>query len=231
MAMGAPLAMITAPTGSRFMDDLSADRLNLSQLLSPAFPIGSFAHSQGLESAIDEGLVTGAAALQDWISAVITYGSGHLDAVFLSLTRQNTLPLADLTDLYHALCASAERAQEADELGQGFGALLAAMGRPQPPLPYVLALGLATRSLALPTQDVLALYMQTLCVQLISVAVRFMPMGQAQGQIILAALTPQISALAARLAQATPDDLHSFTPGADMASMRHETQTVRIFRT
>ncbi len=213
------------------MADLAADRLTLTQLLSPAFPIGSFAHSQGLETALDERLVPDAGTLQSWIVAVLTHGSGHLDAVFLSLTHRNAVDLADLTDLYHAMASSAERAQEASELGQGFATLLAAMGRPQPPLPYVLGLGLATRPLAPPTAEVLGLYLQTLCAQLIFVAVRFMPMGQAQGQIVLAALTPQITAIAARLASATMADLHSFSPGADMASMRHETQTVRIFRT
>jgi urease accessory protein len=211
--------------------DLSVDRLRLAQLLSPAFPIGAFAHSQGLETAIDQGHVDSAASLQDWIRMVLTHGSGHMDAVFVSLARQNALPMQDLADLYHAMAATAERAQEADELGQGFQSLLAALGTPQPALPYALALGLATRDLALPPAEILGLMLQTLATQLIFVAIRFKPMGQAQGQQVLAALNPCIAELAAKLATATLADLHSFTPGADMASMRHETQTVRIFRT
>lgn len=240
MAMAAPLAMTMDRTGFRCMDDPSlpdlapggaADRLRLTQILSASFPIGAFAHSQGLETAIAEGLVPDAAALGDWIAATLRFGSGHMDAVFVSLTRANALPLPDLVDLYHAMSASAERAQEAEELGAGFGTLMAAMGSPQPPLPYALALGLAVRPLALPGEEILALFLQSLCAQLISVAVRFMPMGQAQGQALLAGLAPLIAARAASLAAATPEDLHSFTPGADMASMRHETQDVRIFRT
>lgn len=212
------------------LSDPAQDRLRLTQLLSPSFPIGTFAHSQGLETAIAEGLVDNAASLQDWISQVLSHGSGRMDAVFVALTRQNGLALDDLTDLFHALTASAERAQEAFELGQGFTALQCAIGDSQPPLPYALALGLATRRLSLPASEILGLFLQGLASQLISVAVRFMPMGQMQGQQILAALTPQIALIAAGLATATTDDLYTFTPGADMVSMRHETQDVRIFR-
>lgn len=246
MAMAAPLAMTMARLVCPSMADpapqilapltpapqtLAADRLHLAQLLSPAFPIGSFAHSQGLETAIAEGLVPDPAALQDWITTLLAQGSPRLDAVFVSLTRQNSLPLADLTGLFHAMTSSAERAQESAELGRGFGTLLAALGHPQPPLPYPIALGLATRRLVLPMAEVLALFLQTTVTQLLSVAVRFMPMGQARGQILLAALTPLITRTAASLSTAGLDDLHAFTPGADMAAMRHETQDVRIFRT
>ena len=171
------------------------------------------------------------AALQDWITTLLTQGSPRLDAVFVSLTRQNGLPVIDLTDLFHAMTSSAERALEAAELGQGFGTLLAALGHPQKPLPYPIALGLATRRLSLPMVEVLALFLQTTVTQLLTVAVRFMPMGQAQGQILLAALTPLITRTAISLSTAGLPDLHSFTPGADMAAMRHETQDVRIFRT
>ena len=231
MGMVAPLVTITGQTGFPCMADPAADRLLLSQLLSPAFPIGSFAHSQGLETAISDGLVTTPAAIEDWITVILTHGSARVDAAFVSLTRQNTLPLADLTDLFHAMTSSAERAQEASELGQGFGVLLAALGRPQPLLPYPIALGVATRGLSLPPSEILGLFLQTTVTQLISVAVRFMPMGQAQGQITLAALSPTIARVAASLVAVRPDDLHAFTPGADMASMRHETAEIRIFRT
>ena len=91
--------------------------------------------------------------------------------------------------------------------------------------------GLATPRLCLPMAEVLTLFLQTTVTQLLFVAVRFMPMGQAQGQILLAALTPLRTRTAATLSTATPQDLHAFTAGADMASMRHETQTVRIFGT
>ncbi|WP_372840814.1 urease accessory protein UreF [Phaeovulum sp.] len=211
--------------------DAFQDSLRLTQLLSPAFPIGAFAHSQGLEAAIADGIVHDAASLESWISTVLRFGSGHMDAVFISLARQMAMEADALTDLYYAYSASSERAQEAAELGRGFQALVSAMGDPAPPLPYAIALGLATRNLCVSTPEVLGLWLQSLSAQLVSVAVRFMPMGQAEGQRVIAALTPTIAQIAAALADATVDDLYSFTPGADMASIRHETQEIRIFRT
>ena len=205
--------------------------MRLAQLLSPAFPIGTFAHSQGLETAISEGLVHDGDSLKGGFPQPSTYGSGHMDAVFISMTRRECLGLDAMTDLYHAFSASAERAQEAAETGRGFHTLMDALGEPAPLLPYAIAVGHATRGLCVSTSEVLGLWLQSVAAQLISVAVRFMPMGQGQGQQILAALSPLIARIANALAEATPDDLHSFTPGADMASMRHETQHVRIFRT
>jgi urease accessory protein len=203
------------------------DRLRLTQILSPAFPIGAFAHSQGLEWAIATGRVTDGTTLQDWIEAVITHGSGRQDAVFLSLARRPGTDLAALAELYTAYLPSAGRALEATELGQGFRALT---GPNAPPLPYVLALGRETAALQIPEDEVLALYLQGLVTQLISVAIRFMPLGQAEGQRILSALAPGIAAVARRGTGASEDDLWTFAPGADIAGMAQEVMETRIFR-
>ncbi len=79
------------------MTDL--DRLRLTQVLSPAFPIGSFAHSQGLEWAIASGRVRDGAGMQAWVAAVISQGSGFVDAVFLSMGRAPGADFAALTAL------------------------------------------------------------------------------------------------------------------------------------
>ena len=99
------------------------------------------------------------------------------------------------------------------------------------PLPYVLALGQETATLTLPETDILALFLQSLAAQLISVAVRFMPLGQAEGQRILTALGPVIAKTAQACTGASEGDLWTFTPGADIAAMAHETMETRIFRT
>lgn len=204
------------------------DRLRLTQILSPAFPIGAFAHSQGLEWAIATERVRNGKGLQDWIEAVIAHGSGHSDAVFLSMSRRPGADFAELGDLYNAYVPSAERALESSELGRGFRALT----NPEAPaLPYVLALGLATSPLAIPETEVIALYLQTLAAQLVSVAVRFLPLGQAEGQRILAALAPVILATARSCTGARTEALSTFTTGADIAAMAHETMETRIFRT
>lgn len=222
MAMAAPWAMIMA---------IEADRLRLAQLLSPAFPIGAFAHSQGLEAAIVAQQVTDEASLRDWVEAVILHGSGRMDAIFLIAARAPEADLPTLADLARAYMPSEGRAREADELGRAFGVQMAAMtGEELPLLPLPLAVGLATRGLAVADAEVLALWLQGLAAQLVSVAVRFVPLGQSAGQRLLAGLAPLIVRAAADYARLGSDDLGSCTIGADIASMLQETLEVRIFR-
>lgn len=204
------------------------DRLRLTQILSPAFPIGTFAHSQGLEWAIASGRVTDGPVLQDWIEAVLCHGSGHSDAVFLSLARRPAADLAALADLYAAYLPSVGRALEAAELGRGFATLT---DPKTAPLPYSLALGRETAAMAVNEAEILGFFLQSLAAQLISVAIRFMPLGQTEGQRILAALAPIIATTAEACAGATEDDLWTFAPGADIAAMAHESMETRIFRT
>ena len=121
MAMAGPSVTTTAHTAFRWpMPMAELDRLRLTQILSPAFPIGAFAHSQGLEWAIASGRVTDGPELQGWIEAVLCHGSGHSDAVFLSLARRPDADLALLAELYAAYLPSVGRALEAGELGRGF---------------------------------------------------------------------------------------------------------------
>ncbi len=209
----------------RIMAEL--DRLRLTQILSPAFPIGSFAHSQGLEWAIAEGRVRDGAGMEDWVAAVIARGSGFADAVFLSMGRQPGVDLAALAELYDAYLPAPGRRLEAFELGRGFRALTDP-GAPE--LPYVLALARETVALRVPEVDVLSLYLQSLAAQLLSVAVRFMPLGQVEAQRVLAALAPVIADAARRASGAGEEALFTFTPGADIAAMAQEHMETRIFR-
>jgi urease accessory protein len=219
--------MITAHTAFP-MPRADLDRLRLTQILSPAFPIGTFAHSQGLEWAIAEGGITSATALRDWIEAILRFGSGRADAVFLSMARRPDAELRELADLYQAFLPAMGRATEAYELGRGFQTLTAPNAAV---LPYVLALGRETSRLALPEPEVLALFLQSLAAQLLSVAVRFMPLGQAQAQRLLSDLAPAIAETADACTGAGLAALGTFTPGADLAAMAHETMETRIFRT
>lgn len=204
--------------------------LTLTQWLSPAFPVGAFAHSQGLESAIAGGLVTDAEGLADWIDGVLTLGAGRNDAIFLMAARRGSDPqmLADLARAWHP---SAGRAREAAELGRAFAGQIAALTGDDPgELPYPVAVGVALRGLAVSDAQVLALWLQGLAAQLVSVAVRFMPLGQAAGQKVLYGLAPLIARLAEDHARLGLQDLGGFTPGCDLAGMQQEQMDVRIFR-
>ena len=204
--------------------------LTLTQWLSPAFPIGAFAHSQGLEAAISGGHVTDAASLQDWIEDVLRFGSGRNDAIFLMAARKEG-DLAELSNLARAYMPSQGRALEAAELGRAFAAQVSAItGQEVPPIPYPVAVGAATRGLAVSDAQVLALWLQGLVSQHVSVAVRFLPLGQSAGQRVIHRLGPLIAETADTYRTLTLDDLGSCTWGADMAGMMQQTLEIRIFR-
>lgn len=199
-------------------------RLTLVQLLSPAFPVGGYAYSQGLELAMVQGLVHDAATLQDWVEGVILFGSGRIDAGFIAQARAPGADLAALAALALAYAPSGQRAAEIRDQGASFAACARALGLDCPDLPYPVALGAATSDLALTTPEVVAHYLQALAAQLISAAVRFVPLAATQGQQVLARLLPLI-------AEPPAGALTSAHLAADLAAMAHETLQPRIFRT
>ena len=206
------------------------DRLSLIQWLSPAFPTGGFAYSHGLEQAMSEGL-RDADAVAGWIADVLDRGGGWTDAVILSLTLRGG-DADDLSDLARAICGSAERLTETMDQGRAFAATVAALdGIDMPPRPLPVAVGLAARRLDLPATEIIAHYLHGFAGNLIAAATRFLPLGQAQAQRILAGLHPLIADCGARAAVADADALESGCFGSDLAAMRHETIDVRIFRT
>ena len=206
--------------------------LRLTQWLSPAFPVGSYAYSHGLEWAISAGDVTTAAQLQRWIGTVLTEGAGRTDAILLAQALRPETDLADLAALAQALAASRERLVETLDQGRALGQTIAALtGQPQPEMPYPVALGAAARGLGLPAEPVVSLYLHAFASALVQAAVRFVPLGQTEGQAVLAALHPVILQVAAEAVQAEVDQIGSGAFRSDLAAMRHETMDVRIFRT
>lgn len=222
--MGTAMTTITNPP--------EAARLRLAQNLSPAFPVGGFAWSQGLEYAMDQGIVT-RATLPAWLADWLDHGAGWTDAVLVALALRDAGPEPD--DLARAACPSSQRLTETVEQGTAFAANIAALtGDDAAPaaLPAALpiAFGRACADMPLPAPEIIAAFLQAQAAALISAAVRFLPLGPMQGQAMLTGLQPAILACAERAATATRDDLHSAAWGADIAAMRHETMTTRIFR-
>lgn len=208
--------------------------LTLTQWLSPAFPTGAFAYSHGLERVVAEGKITDAATFQAWLEGILNHGAGWQDAVLLA---QGLRPGADpgaLDDLARALAPSAERLRETLDQGQAFARTVSALtGRAQPPraLPVALAEAVLGSALPLPPEMVIALYLQGFSGNLVTIAVRHVPLGQTEGQAVLTRLAPRLTALAARAATATLDDLGGAALAAELAAFEHETQDIRIFRT
>lgn len=213
-----------APWGTTI--SMHTDLLRLVQWLSPSFPTGGFAYSHGLEWAIASGEV-GRRDVGGWIGQVLRYGAGWSDAVILA----HTLRGADLRDMARALAPSAERLHEAEAQGAAFAATVRALGLDVPDAPLPVAVGWAACTLELPPETVVGVYLHAFASNLCSCATRFVPLGQNEGQGVLASLHPLIADVAARAAQAGLDDIETSAFRGDLASMLHETLDVRIFRT
>ena len=213
-----------------------AQLLRLLTWFSPAFPVGGFSYSHGLEAAIREGAVTDAASVSAWISGLVQHGSGWTDAVLFkaahaSAASRDPASLAEVVELAEALAPSLERRRES--LGQGEAFLIAARAWGRQPLdgavPYCTAVGAVCGAAGIPVESALAAWLHAFAANLVSVAVRAIPIGQTDGVAVIAELEPVILATAARAAASSLDDLGSAAILSDIAAMRHETLGVRLF--
>ena len=175
--------------------------------------------------------MTDAASLQDYLETLLTHGSGRADAVLLA-AGYTTDDTARVDATARAFAASAERLKETDLQGAAFcDTARSVWGVDLKGLTYPVAVGAAARAMDIPLAETLPLYLHAFASNLVSVAQRALPLGQTDGQRVLATLAPVI-AQTARDAETTPlDALTSPSFAADIAAMRHETLQPRIFRT
>lgn len=219
----------------------SGSNLALQRLmtwLSPAFPVGAFAYSAGLETVIVQGKISTSDHLHDWLLGTLTRGSGLSDAIILTEAHRaeaDATKLSEIADFCHALTPSAERLQEMDTLGHAF--IEAAAAWPTPALqhlpescPYPVAVGAIAGSHNIPLLSTLTAFLTAYVHAQISVAVRLVPLGQNDGLRTLAKLEPTIAIIAAEAATKTLDDIGTISYAADIAAMQHETLNSRIFR-
>ena len=212
--------------------------LRLMAWLSPAFPVGGFSYSGGLEKAVEDGRVRDAAGLGDWVETLLRHGSLWNDAVFLAhawRSSQDAAALSETADLGRALAGSAERYRESVLLGDAF--IAAAGAWPHAVLellpkeaPYPVAIGAIAAGHGVPLRETLAAFLHAGVSQIVSAGIRLGVAGQKDGVAILAASEAVIADVAARALLSTLDDLGSATVIADTAAMRHETQGTRLFR-
>lgn len=210
--------------------------LRLLTWLSPAFPVGAFSYSHGLETAIREGGLTDATGLCAWIAGLIEHGGGWSDAVLFKAAwdaarRDDAVSLADLVELAEAMAPSLERRRET--LGQGEAFLIAARAWGASPVEgvvaYPIAVGAVCGALGIALDAALVAWLHAFAANLVSVAVRAVPLGQTGGVWVMAELEPVILCAANRAAGSSLDDLGSAAILSDIAAMRHETLGVRLF--
>ena len=213
--------------------------------LSPAFPVGAFAYSHGLEWAVETGDVRDAETCRSWIADLLAFGSGRNDAVLLAAAwraaaAHDDAMLHAVAELAAALQPSSERRLETTAQGNAFVTAVRAAwptatiemlkGAWEGDVAYPVALGTAAAGHGIGLRPTLDAFLLGFVSNIVSAVVRLGPIGQTDGQRILAALLPAIAETAAFAEASTLDDLGSCAFRSDIASMRHETQYTRLFR-
>ncbi|WP_437649437.1 urease accessory protein UreF [Sorangium sp. So ce362] len=210
--------------------------------MSPAYPVGGFSYSHGLEWAVEAGLVGTAEQLRAWVATILGEGSGRVDAALLAAAfrAEHDRELDEVAELGAALRGTRELALESAQQGAAFLTITRAAW-PHPRLdafaerhageaPFPVAVGLAAAAHGVPLEAALLAYLHGLGSGLVSAGMRLIPLGQTDGQRIVAALEPVIAGAARRAGDTPLDRIGAATPGVDLSSMQHETQHTRLFR-
>ena len=213
--------------------------------LSPAYPVGAFSYSGGIEWAVESGDINNAEALKRWLAVTIAEGGGFCDAVFFahahrSIETNDDKALREVAELSAAFAPSKERHLETTAQGRAFveatraawpcTALdrLAAVW--DGAVAYPVAVGVAAAGHGVAVEPALHAYLHAVVANLISAGVRLIPLGQTEGQRLLAAFEPVVAATARRALGTPLEQAGGAAFRADLASMLHETQYTRLFR-
>jgi urease accessory protein len=237
MAMATITATITEPGLFRLM-----------AWLSPGFPVGGYTYSHGLEFAVEADLVSDAPTLTDWVASVITHGAGRLDGQLFAIAWQAVTDgddnrLAWAVERADAMRGTSEMALESVAQGEAFFKTVREAW-PDPRLerwadelavldrrpPYAVAVAVAAGAYGIPLRPALTAYLHAFAANLVSAGLRLLPIGQTAGQRALAKLAAIVEAAVEAAIVRDVEDLGAATAVVDWASMRHETQYTRLFR-
>jgi len=213
--------------------------------LSPGYPVGAFSYSSGIEWAVEAGDIKDAATLLNWLSVMLAEGGGYGDAVLFAHAHRSAAAgddaaLCSIAELAAAFTPTKERHLETTAQGNAFieatraawpcAALETLKAIWDGPVAYPVAVAVAAAGHGMALEPALAAYLQAVGANWVSAGVRLIPLGQTDGQRVLAALESVVSGTAERALLAKLDDLGSAAFRADLASARHETQYTRLFR-
>jgi urease accessory protein len=238
------MGLDSGPLADGTTSGIAGERL-LFVWLSPSFPVGAFAYSQGLEMAVERGLVTSRATLQDWMSALIAHGALRNDLIFLAaayqaVTTRNNTSLVSINALACALQPSAERYLEATQQGGSFLTAIAgawsndaftnASAQLDGTVAYPIAVGVASAAHGISLTSALEAFAFAWAGTLTSAAIRLSAIGQTEAQSVIAALANDLSSAARHAHTQALDQIGGAAFSADLASLEHETQYSRLFR-
>ena len=213
--------------------------------LSPAYPVGAFSYSSGIEWAVESSDIKDAESLKRWLAVTIAEGGGFCDAVFFAhahraITIDDDTALRAVAELAAAFAPSRERHLETTAQGRAFveatraawpcAALDRLAASWDGAVAYPVAVGVAARAHDIPLDETLEAYLWAFAANLVSAGVRLVPLGQTDGQRVQAALMPVILDVAREAEASELDDIGGCAMRAEIAAMHHETQHVRLFR-
>lgn len=217
---------------------MNRDLIRLMTWLSPAFPVGAFSYSHGIERAVHDGLVRDARSLEMWLSDLLRHGSAWNDAVLLAEAWRKISEHGSSQEvawLGEAMAGSAERQREMMLQGEAF--LKAAAAWPglsgdahETEAPYPVAVGTVGARNGVPLEQLLSAFLHAFVANLVQAAIRLVPLGQSEGLAVVAALEPLVLDTAGRAARSLLDDLGSAAFVSEIETMKHETQYSRLFR-
>ncbi len=211
---------------------ISCSDHKLMAWLSPAYPIGSYSFSHGLEEAIASQIVTGKKSFFDWLFQILHFGSGRNEVIFVSIAYRSTYKeLSALAEIVKSFAGTKERYTETLEQGLAFSKVTSAVFKREiPSVPLPVAVGYAAQIENIKLDKLLPLYLHSFAANLISAAVRFLPLGQTEGQIILSRLFKDFEKIGNQARYMKIDNLETSCILNDIGSMRHEIMKTRIFK-
>lgn len=216
--------------------------LRLWQLISPALPVGAYAYSQGLETAVEESWAADEASTYQWLHDVMIHSLRGLDVpIAIRLYRafeKNDMQAIEYWNTYLYACRETRELRlEDNQLGQALAKLLSHQGViaadewvQRPDVTYLAMFSLAAVHWQIDEQDMLAGYLWAWCENQVAAAIKLVPLGQSAGQNILSAMMQIIPVVIEQGIQLQEQQIGSRAPGIALASARHETQYSRLFR-
>lgn len=223
--------------------DLALARL--LQLASPALPVGAYSYSQGLEAAVEAGLVRDAASAEAWIGEVLAYAVARLEApvwwrLHAAWSAGDLGRVAHWNDIFRSTRETAELRAEALQMGYSLQRLLLEVGEFDAPslaelrgvaeITFPAAFAFAVAKWGIPGRSALIAYLWAWLENQVMAALKSVPLGQTDGQRLLLSLAAMLPAIADQASALADDDLCNYTPGFAILCSRHETQYSRLFR-
>lgn len=217
--------------------------LHLLQLASPTLPVGAYSYSEGLETLVDKQVINNYTSLASWLEFELKYGSIVVEtAIFLrayrSLSENNLDDLVTWNAWLSATRETEELRQQSWQMGRSLGRLLADL-QPQlkpifsyfnNPCNYAVAFGVAAAHWEIDVSDAVLAYLQSWLTNLIGAGIKLIPLGQTDGQKILLSLHPLLQETSQKVFELRDEELASCSWGLGLASMAHQRQYSRLFR-